>query len=152
MEYINGDLIQLAKEGVFDIIVHGCNCFNTMGAGIAKQIKSNFPEAYKADLKTTKGDKEKLGNYSSVIVDQGTKNFTIINAYTQYSWYGAGVKVDYSAIRSVFRQINNKYKDKCIGIPLIGAGLAGGNWDRIQNTINYEVTDSNITVVKYKAQ
>jgi O-acetyl-ADP-ribose deacetylase (regulator of RNase III) len=31
MKVIKGDLIQLAKDGKFDLIVHGCNCFCTMG-------------------------------------------------------------------------------------------------------------------------
>jgi len=30
------------------IIVHGCNCFCTMGAGIAKTIKELYPSAYLA--------------------------------------------------------------------------------------------------------
>lgn len=33
MKYIIGDLLKLADDGQFDVIVHGCNCFNTMGAG-----------------------------------------------------------------------------------------------------------------------
>ena len=43
---IKGDLIKLAIKGDFDVIIHGCNCFCTMGAGIAKSIKTAFPEAY----------------------------------------------------------------------------------------------------------
>ena len=39
MKIIKGDLIKLALQGEFDVIVHGCNCFCTMGAGIAKSIK-----------------------------------------------------------------------------------------------------------------
>ena len=61
MKRIEGDLIQKAKDGEFDLIVHGCNCFCTMGAGIAKQIKKNFPQAFEEDLKTEKGDHGKLG-------------------------------------------------------------------------------------------
>jgi len=47
-----GDLLDLASNGELDVIIHGCNCFNTMGAGIAKLIKSRWPEAYQADLST----------------------------------------------------------------------------------------------------
>jgi O-acetyl-ADP-ribose deacetylase (regulator of RNase III) len=39
---INGDLIALAKEGKFDVITHGANCFCTMGAGIAPQMAKAF--------------------------------------------------------------------------------------------------------------
>lgn len=38
MKEIEGDLIQMALNGDFDIIAHGCNCFNTMRSGIAKTI------------------------------------------------------------------------------------------------------------------
>ena len=64
MKTIQGDLIKLAVAGEFDVIVHGCNCFCTMGAGIAKTIKQKFPTAYQADLATIKGDKTKLGAVS----------------------------------------------------------------------------------------
>jgi len=33
MKTIQGNLIHLAQDGEFDLIVHGCNCFCTMGAG-----------------------------------------------------------------------------------------------------------------------
>ena len=44
MKTIQGNLIHLAQNGEFDLIVHGCNCFCTMGAGIAKGIKAAFRE------------------------------------------------------------------------------------------------------------
>ena len=31
MKEVFGDLIELALVGKFDVIVHGCNCFSTMG-------------------------------------------------------------------------------------------------------------------------
>ena len=42
MKIINGDIIKLAPE--FDVVIHGCNCFHKMGAGVAKLIAKNFPE------------------------------------------------------------------------------------------------------------
>jgi len=61
MKKISGDLIQLAKNGQFDLIAHGCNCFCTMGAGIAKAVKEVFPAAFEADEATQRGDRAKLG-------------------------------------------------------------------------------------------
>ena len=43
MKVIEGDLIQLALTGEFDVIIHGCNCFCAMVAGIAQSIRSVFP-------------------------------------------------------------------------------------------------------------
>lgn len=45
MNQITGDLLDLAEQGHFDVILHGCNCQCTMGAGIALAIKRRFPEA-----------------------------------------------------------------------------------------------------------
>jgi O-acetyl-ADP-ribose deacetylase (regulator of RNase III) len=39
---IEGDLIALSLEGKFDVIGHGCNCFCTMGAGIAVAMVKAF--------------------------------------------------------------------------------------------------------------
>ena len=140
MAAIKGNLIDLAEAGRFDVIVHGCNCFHAMGAGIAKEIRNRYPDAYRADTEyTKKGDKSKLGNYSWAVVAGPNGNaFTILNAYTQYN-YGRPKKgrclADYDAIARVFESIRINYWGKRIGYPKIGAGLAGGNWVDINGII-----------------
>ena len=146
MKVVHGDLISLIKENKFDIVIHGCNCFNVMGAGFARQIKENFPEAYQADLETLKGDPKKLGTYSSALVG----NVKIINAYTQYT-YGIGKRqVDYNAVTKVFKTIRFNFRDKKIAYPKIGAGLAGGSWSVIKEIIDQELFDIDHTLVLYK--
>jgi O-acetyl-ADP-ribose deacetylase (regulator of RNase III) len=106
MKVAHGDLLHMAQHGDFDVIIHGCNCFNTMGAGIAKSIKQQFPAAYRADCQTQQGNPEKLGTYSSADVychrkqkqQRATQKddqedlevqyhkLTIINAYTQFDY------------------------------------------------------------------
>jgi|APSaa5957512493_1039668.scaffolds.fasta_scaffold585837_1 hypothetical protein len=41
MKYLKGNLLDLFDQKVLDIMVHGCNCFHTMDAGIYKKIKQN---------------------------------------------------------------------------------------------------------------
>ena len=149
MNKIKGDLIKLALKGDFDVIVHGCNCFCTMGAGIALAIKTIFPEAYKADLQTEKGDREKLGSYTAATVEKNGHQITVVNAYTQYHYGGPGNKVDYDALRAVFSKIKRDFTGQRIGYPLIGAGLAGGDWKLISKIIDEELKDENHTVVVY---
>lgn len=150
MRFIEGDLLKLASAGEFDVIIHGCNCFCTMGRGIALSIKQQFPAAYQADCATEKGSKEKLGSYSHAEVSVDEHTFTIVNAYTQFNWRGRGVKADYDAIRSVFSCIKQDFSDKRIGYPLIGAGLAGGDWNVIAEIIDSELVDEDHTLVKFK--
>ena len=68
MKTVTGDLIALAEAGQFDVIVHGCNCFHAMGAGVAAAIASRYPSALTADKATDFGDAAKLGTISTVDV------------------------------------------------------------------------------------
>ncbi|MCR5886445.1 macro domain-containing protein [Hymenobacter sp. J193] len=150
MQTVKGDLIQKACAGEFDVIVHGCNCFCTMGAGIAKTIKQVFPVAYQADLATNSGDETKLGTYSAAQVKVNDKYLVIINAYTQYQWRGTGINANYDAIRQIFRLIKQDYAGKRIGYPAIGAGLAGGDWSIIAGIINEELAGENHVFVQWQ--
>ncbi len=150
MKKVKGDLIRLAIQGDFDLIVHGCNCFCTMGAGIAKTIKLEFPEAYKADLETTKGDKSKLGKISWAKSKTRNGELIVVNGYTQFNWRGSGRKADYNAIREVFRKVKKEFIGLRIGYPAIGAGLAGGDWQIISDIIKEELKDEDHTFVQYQ--
>jgi O-acetyl-ADP-ribose deacetylase (regulator of RNase III) len=151
MRIIKGNLIQFALAGEFDLIIHGCNCFCTMGAGIAGQIRDTFPSAYQADLETPKGDKSKLGNFSKANIQNKGVTLVIINGYTQYHYAGSGVLADYDAIGSLFSQIKKEFTGKRIGYPRIGAGLAGGDWEKISSIIDHKLENENHTLVEYLA-
>jgi O-acetyl-ADP-ribose deacetylase (regulator of RNase III) len=66
MKIVNGDLIYLARNCEFDLIVLGCNCFCSMGAGIGRGIKATFPAAFVADSATARNDRFKLSTFSFV--------------------------------------------------------------------------------------
>lgn len=149
MRIIAGDLLELAVAGAFDVIVHGCNCHCTMGAGIAKTIKARFPEAYSADLATSKGDRSKLGTISFAEIERPHHSLVVVNAYTQYDWRGSGKKVDYDAIRTSMQSVKRMFGGKRIGYPLIGAGLAGGDWNEIAPIIDEALDGEDHTLVRY---
>lgn len=49
-----------------------------------------------------------------------------------------------------FRKINKKFAGSHLGIPMIGSGLAGGNWSRIEIIIKKETPNMEVTVVEFK--
>lgn len=154
MKIITGNIIELAKEGRFDLIVHGCNCEKSMGAGLARQIRLEFPAAYEADLADDREPEEKLGAVSGAKIrytnDEGkTSKFYIMNGYTQLYARGYGVLVDYDAIRSVFATIAYHFPNARIAYPKIGAGLARGDWDVIEDIIEEELEGLDHTLVLY---
>jgi len=148
---MKGNLIDFAEQGVFNVIIHGCNCFHVMGAGIAKEIKCRYPKAYEADIThTIKGDETKLGHYSYALIETVDRPFTIINGYTQYAYGKGGPHINYKAIQSVFRRVAKQYFTSVIGYPYIGAGLGGGDWSIIQKIINEELKNISHHLVTFK--
>lgn len=149
MNTVHGDIIDLTLQGRIEVIVHGCNCFCTMGAGVARVIQEEFPEAYAADLVTIKGDRNKLGDFSFATVKREDREITIVNGYTQFHFHGEDVLVDYDAVRRLFAKVKQQFAGKKIGYPKIGAGLGGGNWDRISAIIDEELAGEDHSLVLY---
>jgi len=114
-----------------------------MGAGVAFQIQKYFPTAYLADQATIRGHKAKLGTCQFVEVSD---TLTVVNAYTQYGT-GIGKQVNYDALRLCMQQIKKTLGGKHIGMPLIGCGLAGGDWDVVSEIIQEELDFEDVTVV-----
>jgi O-acetyl-ADP-ribose deacetylase (regulator of RNase III) len=159
-----GDLIELAKRGQFDVIGHGCNCFCTMGAGIAPQMADAFGcNKFPMEDKSTTGDINKLGqiDWKVLTIAVGNGDFdvmehdlAVVNIYSQYK-YGRNHAdgdirpLDYEALTLALRKMNHLFKGKRIGLPLIGGGLAGGDPIRIVKIIQTELKNCNVTLVKW---
>ena len=152
MKPIKGDLVKMAQRGEFELIAHGCNCMCAMGKGIALTIKKAFPKAYELDCETKAADKEKLGTCSVADCEIDKGLVIIVNAYTQFHWKGPEGGASYEAIESCMKWIKDNYPNKKIGLPLIGAGLAGGNWKRISSIIDKELVGCDVTIVEFQPE
>ena len=144
---IEGDLLELAEEGNFDIIAHGCNCQTAMGGGIAYAIKNKWPEVFDTDRYNPLMPILRLGNINFT---QVMPRLIVCNMYTQYN---PGQDGDYSAISLCFKKLAMWLdRDKRVGIPLIGCGIAGLKWDIVSKIVQSRMSNHNITVVKYGEQ
>lgn len=171
---VHGNLLDMFDQGRFDVIVHGCNCFNQMGAGIAGQIAKRWPQALVADIDTANGNPAKLGTVIPVHVARTVGRVGIVvNAYTQFrpganvrqrgaGWVtGSDRDTPLSRERCIQQALTHTlqlYGHLTIGVPLIGAGIAGGDWRRIADRIRaacwqYEFdfgSRSRVTVVHFQ--
>jgi O-acetyl-ADP-ribose deacetylase (regulator of RNase III) len=150
IEYIKTDIIKFADE--FDspfVLIHGCNCFNTMGAGVGKAVADKWPVVKVADDITNKGDVMKLSDFSSAgIINSKGQRGTIINLYTQYN-YGTNERhVDYGAIVSGMNLVYNctNWRDVTFIMPKIGSGLGGGDWSIIERIIKKQFKDCKVFI------
>lgn len=146
---IKGDLIKLFKEGLFDLIGHGCNCMQVYG-GIAHTITSEFPTVSVND-----------GVYNSFPVGVVNESIagTVVTSKTQYGRIAnlyiqklSGANADYSLLESTLINLNKFCRlrgIKFVGLPLIGAGIGGLDVKAVLPIINNTLTYPNVTIVAY---
>jgi len=149
MKVIKGNLIDKFLNSEFDVMVHGCNCFRAMASGIAGQIVDRMPEAkFADDLYMGEGDFEKLSTFSTACVRREDNTIGIvINLYTQFN---PGKDLYEDALTLGFKRLAKMlHKDTKIGIPKIGCGVAGGDWNVIGAEIAYIMGEHDITLVEY---
>jgi O-acetyl-ADP-ribose deacetylase (regulator of RNase III) len=154
--YKKGNLLDLASEGLYDIVLHGANCFCKMDDGIALQFALAFPEILHADFLTEIADKNKLGTYTEANVTRLNKNFKILNCYTQYAYAGFDIEIseffDYQAYEKVLIKIAKQFPHAKIGMPLIGTGHAGGDMEQMLAITEKILSNHNVEIIIFDAQ
>jgi O-acetyl-ADP-ribose deacetylase (regulator of RNase III) len=143
INYIKGDLLTTDC----DIMAHGVNAQGVMGSGVAKSIRNKYPKAYEDYNKQYRTLGLTLGKILWVPIWEGP---LIANCITQ-EFYGRDstkTYINYEAIRSCMEGVHSEAafedehnKKQTVAMPMIGAGLGGGEWDRIEAIIEGEFTE-----------
>ncbi|MEK4790360.1 macro domain-containing protein [Bacillus sp. FSL K6-2971] len=154
---IEGNILDTTK----DIVCHQVNCKGVMGAGLAKQIKSKYPNVYK-DYKRLCDDEKiksrKNGLLGATQFIDVSKSKTIANLFAQKNYGVKSRQTDYEAMELCLKSLKHvvsddysKYKDCSIAIPYgIGCGLAGGDWEIVSRMIEDILVDCDVTLYKFK--
>lgn len=149
----HGDLIESITP--FDdspnIIVHGTNCIGYMNSGFARALRDLYPGVYEVFKKEHDTHGLQLGHITTYQLG----SLTIVNANTQqycrnYRHPDGTVEpqdkvfVDYDAVQEAFQRIAAlaNVTGAHIHYPLIGAGLANGNWNEIDRRISMVLDDT----------
>lgn len=152
---VRHNLLSLAFNGEFDVIVQGCNCFNRQASGLARQMRLYIPQALAADDLTRRGDAKKLGHFTLARVKLGlNENLIVVNAYTQYYYathpqYKGGTLFNFVAFDKVLQDLKVIFKGRRFGFPRIGSGLAKADPIEVQALIEKHLGDEDVTIVDY---
>jgi O-acetyl-ADP-ribose deacetylase (regulator of RNase III) len=144
IRYIKGDLFTTECE----LLAHGCNCRGGFGSGVAGQVARLYPHVRESYQEKYQRDGWKLGEIQ--IIEAEPKRW-IANCATQ-DRYGGLIKdevfADYQAIHRVMTQLNDEIRTRGwrLAMPKIGAGLANGDWTRIEAIIESVFTDQPVDV------
>jgi len=154
INYVLGDATRPQGEGP-KFIIHCCNNFGLWGAGFVLALSRRWsaPEYGYRDW----GGPYKLGQVQLVKVEDDLHVLNMIGQSGVRTQSG-GPPIRYEAIRKCLKQVALMAKSEdfpCFGTPAsihaprFGAGLAGGEWDRIAKIIQEELVDKGLSVTIY---
>lgn len=137
--YLKGDLLKSDES----VIAHGCNAQGVMRSGIAKSIREMYPQVYLDYLNAYIEQDHSLSLGQVIRTDTVRKVsdrtgavITVLSAITQ-EFYGRDKNVVYVSYEAIERAVinMNELGFLRIAMPLIGAGLANGDWEIISKVI-----------------
>lgn len=146
MHIFREDILNNIDPNTPTVVLHGCNCFHTMGAGIARYLKSKYPLILTIDKQTKYGDRKKLGTISIAGING---NLHIVNCYTQFDYRNSRSgkpPVDYKAIEKCLSNVAYLYDKWEIRSPKIGCGLAGGDWSIVEPLFTKTLKNQNVRI------
>lgn len=137
IKYLKGDATEPIGEGV-KLIVHICNNKNRWGAGFVLALSKKW----KDPEEKYRMYKNKLGEIKLVQVE---KDIIVVNMIAQE---GTGPNnqgnppIRYNALKTCLEKVNKVAVNvnATVHMPRIGAGLAGGDWNVIEQIIKERLT------------
>jgi O-acetyl-ADP-ribose deacetylase (regulator of RNase III) len=133
IEYVSGDLFVNRFE--VQAFAHGCNCQGSMGAGVAKGLKEQYPEMYEEYRRRCKADPRQFNLGDCFLWKEEGKPW-VFNLGTQ-EWYWRG-RASYEAIEVALEEMKqqaNEQEIHTIAIPRIGVGYGGLSWKKVRAII-----------------
>ena len=164
VKYFDGDLL----KSDCNVICHQVNTLGVMGAGIALQIKNEYPgcfQKYKEICDYFKDEQDKLIGrvllWEDNILGIPSVSVKLIANFFSQIGLGRNVQTDYKAFRACCKELKGDLKYYFpitgdtfkIGFPYkIGCGLAGGDWNIIKQIIEEEFADDiwNVEIWRYE--
>ena len=134
IKIVDGDLFKTSAE----YICHQVNCQGRMGSGIAKIVRSRFPEAFEKYREVCSKGQARLG-LTQYVLSNGK---VIVNMFAQERYgYDGRRYTSYKAFEMCLEDIHRSLQSgSTIAMPYkIGCGLGGGNWDTIYEMIESEL-------------
>lgn len=144
IKHFYGDILKSRA----DFICQQTNCQGKMGAGLAYQIKTSYPEVYSKynSLCSSTTPDKLLGNVQAVA--SNCNGPIIVNMFAQNEYGTNKQYTDYEAFKNCLYKLRNiTTKDSIIAFPYkIGCGLGGGNWLVIYEMIKEILNDREVHI------
>lgn len=146
--FVTGDLFVNRYHA--QAFAHGCNCQGSMGAGIAKTFRAQYPEMYEIYRTKCKAEPRQF-NLGDSFLWKDTANPWVFNLGTQEQYWRG--RASYEAIETalhMMRQQADAERIQSIAIPRIGTGYGGLSWRKVHEIIEQVFGDWSGTLYVYE--
>lgn len=141
MKYRIGDVEDILSSRDFSVFAHGCNTAGGFGTGIAGIVKKVFPQCKLAYHQWQENGDAVLGKAMFYVPNE---HQVIANLFTQSSYgYDGNKYASYDAIDDAFALLFERFGDRNIIYPLVGAGRGGLQWNVVSEIIDHRLKGCN---------
>lgn len=149
-----GDLVEVTGDmfaGADDAIGHGCNIDGVMGAGVAKIVRRQWPELYTGYRWRCLHGKFPTGGFWAYEAEAtGTQPGRVVYNLASQDRPGR-----HASLRWVEESMRHALRDAekrgvvTFGIPRIGCGIGGLNWDDVRPVLACMAENTTVTLTVY---
>lgn len=157
--YVDGDATETGSESV--VIAHLCNDLGIWGAGFVLALSERWSgpeEAYLSLWDDEICQKPELRGKIQVV--EASEKVIVVNMIAmdrintrkmrKRARSSADLdRIDYPALQNCLQSLAKVSPDRKIQMPMIGNGLAGGDWERIEAMIKEELVDRDVTIFRF---
>jgi O-acetyl-ADP-ribose deacetylase (regulator of RNase III) len=154
--YIKGDATDPVIKDGYRFITHICNDIGAWGAGFVLALSKKWDSPGRLYRMWSK-DNLKLGDIQNCMVDKS--GIFVVNMIAQHGceWSDDRPPIRYVALYCCLEKVSKMLKkmstDEGVAVsvhmPRIGCGLAGGEWNKVEEIINRTLVYNNIPVYVY---
>lgn len=151
MQVKQGCIVENVKKG---FILQQVNCKGVMNSGVAKVIREAYPIVFEEYKKRFLLRSVPLGEFQVIAVDG--PELCVVNLFGQDTYGKYGQHTNYIALEQslcrfsewIFQyQLNIESGCDSIHHPKIGAGLGGGDWNKIKAMIEKHLGETTLWVL-----
>lgn len=150
IHYLKGDATEPIGDGM-KVIVHVCNDLGAWGAGFVLALSKKWkkPELHYKKWKQS-GINFKLGFVQPVVVENDIIVLNMIGQHGLRSMFNL-IPLRYDALETCLSKVASYCvsNNASVHMPRIGCGLAGGDWNKVEEIIQKTLLKENLEVYVY---
>lgn len=143
LEFVKGDIFDVPA----DIRVNTVNCVGVMGAGVALAFKQRYPDMFKDYQRACQDGRVRPGKMH---IWKSLGGDWIINFPTKRDWREPSRYEDIAVGLEDLRSYLGGIGDVTVGLPALGCGNGGLDWNRVSDMIRDKLGDLDARVLVFE--